>query len=248
MRPALERNIPVERSYRRRARPSRMVSFQVRVKQTDLWISATSVLEKEARDLVLECRHSIEAYISSHPEFSTTLSPWPEDPWAPDIVRKMIQASRLAGTGPMAAVAGAVASFVGEGLSKKTEEVIVENGGDVYLKTVRSVTVALYAGDSPLSGKVGIRVSADRTPLGVCSSSGKVGHSLSLGWSDAACLLSRSTALADAVATAAGNRIRGPSGLERAAEWARAVEGITGGVLITGKKLASWGEVELVPL
>ncbi len=238
----------MERAYRKRVRPGRLISFQVVVKETDLWIRAERRLEKEARDLVFGYRHQIEYYISLHPQFMTSLHPYHEDPYAPEIVRDMIKATTDIGVGPMAAVAGAVAQYVGEGLLRHTDQVIVENGGDVFLKANRPVTVALFAGNSPLSEKIGLVIDQSRMPIGVCSSSGTVGHSLSRGAADAVCLVSSSALRADGAATALCNRIRSRKDLEHIAGWASRIEGIDGGLAVMGDAMASWGNIELAAL
>jgi ApbE superfamily uncharacterized protein (UPF0280 family) len=237
-----------ERTYRERIRVKDLVSFRVVVKETDLWVSAGRDLEKETRDLVLDCRHQLETYIRSHPEFATALLPYKEDPLAPALVREMIEASREVGVGPMASVAGAIAQNVGGGLLKLTDQVIVENGGDIFLKASRDVTVSIFAGSSPLSEKLGLLIHAPQMPLGICSSSGTVGHSLSRGITDVVCLLSSSAALADGAATALGNRVKRKTDLERVAEWAGLIDGIVGGVVIVKDRMATWGDIELVGL
>ena len=237
-----------ERTYRRQVRAEGLVSFQLAVKETDLWISALRDLTVEARDLVFGLRHQIESYIRLHPEFTASLEPFPTDPFAPPIVRDMIAAGRAVDVGPMAAVAGAIAQAVATGLLSFSPHVIVENGGDIYLQADRPLTVAIHAGPSPLSEHVGLRIPVRQMPLGVCSSSGVIGHSLSLGRADAVCVLSSSAALADAAATALGNRIGGHTALEAAAQWAQRQPELLGGVAIVGDRLASWGAIELVRL
>jgi hypothetical protein len=237
-----------ERTYRSRVRTRGLVSFQVQIKETDLWVSADRDFIVEARDLVIACRHPLEQYIRAHPSFLTSLVPVLEDPYAPSPVKEMMKAACQVGIGPMAAVAGAIAQCVGEGLLGLSGEVIVENGGDLFLAAERPVTVAIFAGGSPLSERLGMRVSPHQMPLGVCTSSGTIGHSLSLGNADAVCVLSPSAALADAAATALGNRIKSVRDIGSATDWGRAVEGIVGGVVIIGATMASWGEVELVKL
>jgi ApbE superfamily uncharacterized protein (UPF0280 family) len=237
-----------ERTYRERIRVKDLVSFRVVVKETDLWVSAGRDLEKETRDLVLDCRHQLETYIRSHPEFAAALLPYKEDPLAPALVREMIEASREVGVGPMASVAGAIAQNVGGGLLKLTDQVIVENGGDIFLKASRDVTVSIFAGSSPLSEKLGLLIHVPQMPLGICSSSGTVGHSLSRGITDVVCLLSSSAALADGAATALGNRVKRKTDLERVAEWAGRIDGIVGGVVIVKDRMATWGDIELVGL
>jgi len=236
----------IERTYRKRIRPKGLFCFQVAVRETDLWVCADRGLEKETRDLALVSRHQLETYIRSHPEFLNSLLPLKEDPCAPQIVREMIGAAGKVGVGPMAAVAGAIAQQVGEGLLNLTDQVIVENGGDTFLKADRPLTVSIFAGTSPLSGRVGIFIPTRQMPLGVCSSSGTVGHSLSQGIADVVCLLAGSTALADSAATALGNRIKKKRDLENAAAWAGQIDGILGGVVIVGDTMATWGDVELV--
>ena len=238
-----------ERKYRKNIKARGLVSFNAAVKETDLRISADRDLAGESMDLILECRHQLETYIRSHPDFLTALRPYPEDHYSPPLIKEMIQASRVAGVGPMASVAGAVASYVGRGLlSRYTEQVIVENGGDIFLKADRAVTVSLFAGKSVLSRKLGIKVPVEKMPLGICSSSGTVGHSLSMGRADMVCIVSCSALIADAAATAVGNRIITGDDLERAAGWAGGIEGISGGVVILDDKMAAWGDIELVSL
>jgi hypothetical protein len=236
------------RTYRRRVDAVDLVPFEVKVRETDLWIGAAANLEGEARDLVFEARHQVESYINEHPDFLNALTPYPEDVLAPPVVQGMLRASRRVGVGPMASVAGAIAEYVGRGLLQWTDRVVVENGGDVFLHLQRSVTVDVFAGPSRMSDRIGLGVPAEAMPIGVCTSSGTVGHSMSMGKADAVCVLSRDTALADSAATALGNRIRSQRDLEDAARWIAGIEGISGTVLIVGKALSAWGDVELVAL
>jgi ApbE superfamily uncharacterized protein (UPF0280 family) len=157
----------------------------------------------------------------------------------------MAEAGQKAGVGPMAAVAGAIAESVGRELLTFTPEIIVENGGDIYLKVLRKRTVGIFAGDSPLTGKIGLEIEPGDTPLGICTSSGTVGHSLSYGKSDAVVVLSASTALADAAATAIGNRIQKPDDIDTAIEFGRSIDGLKGIVIIVGKSVGVWGDVKL---
>lgn len=236
----------VDRIYRKRLRPQGLFCFQVAVRETDLWVCTDRDMESETRNLVFAVRHQLETYIRYHPTFSSSLVPLKEDPYAPKVVKEMLRASGKAGVGPMAAVAGAIAQEVGEGLLKWTREAIVENGGDIYLKADRPVTVSIFAGKSPLSGRLGLRIPTRQMPLGVCSSSGTIGHSLSEGSADAVCILSRSAALADSAATALGNRIRNRADLKRLGNRAGQIPGILGGVAIKNEAVAAWGDVELI--
>jgi len=237
-----------ERTYRGRVRADGLAAFTVVVKETDLFILADRDLSALARDVVIRHRHQLEAYIVRHPEFLTSLVPVELRLGAPEVVLRMARAALPANVGPMAAVAGTFSELVGEALLAESSQVIVENGGDIYINSSSERVVALYAGDSPLSGKVGINIKPGDTPLGVCTSSGRVGHSLSLGKAHAACIISKSTPLADAAATTVGNVVQGPGDVERGIECARSIEGVLGAVVIAGDRLAAWGQVELVKL
>ncbi len=237
-----------ERDYRKRTHSKGLASFNVVVKETDLWVSAGLNLNKETRDLVFDCRQQVETYINTHPDFATSLFPQPEDPFAPPLVKQMIDATSEVGVGPMASVAGAIAQYVAEGLLLFTDQVIIENGGDIFLKANRPVTVSIFAGASPLSEKFGLIIPVTQMPVGVCSSSAKIGHSLSQGIADVSCLVSPSAALADGAATAVGNRVKKKTDLEHVAEWASQIEGLLGGVLIVEDKIAGWGDIELTSL
>jgi hypothetical protein len=236
------------RNYRTRMAREGLVGFRVVVKETDLWVLAARDFTPEVQVTVLQERRQLESYIAAHPGFLETLAPWPEDPFAPRVAREMIAAAARVGVGPMAAVAGALAARVGRALSPQSPEVIVENGGDIYLQVQQPATIALFAGKSRLSGRVGLKIDPAWGPLGVCTSSGTVGHSFSFGRADAACVIAANTALADAAATALGNRVPDAAAIPLALEWAGTIPEILGAVVIVGEKLGVWGRVELAPL
>jgi hypothetical protein len=148
----------------------------------------------------------------------------------------------------MAAVAGAIAEFVGKELLEASPEVIVENGGDIFLQSQKDRTIGIYAGQSPLTGRAGLDIKGKDTPLGVCTSSGTVGPSLSLGKADAVIALSKSTALADAAATAIGNIIKNADDIPRGIERAISIKGLSGVIIIKDDKIGFWGKVEIRPI
>lgn len=236
------------RTYRHRLPDHNFVSFQVQVKETDLWVKARRDLTDETKDLIIQYRYQIEQYISSHPEFFHSLSPLPEDPWAPPIVQAMLQASQQAGVGPMAAVAGAMAEFIGKDLLQKSAEVIIENGGDLFLSTHQTIKVGIFAGRSPFSFRLALLIPSRKEGWGLCTSSGTVGPSLSLGIADAVCVLSPSASLADAAATEIGNWVKTPGDIRKAIERSQEIRNLAGVVIICGEKLGVWGDMELVAL
>jgi ApbE superfamily uncharacterized protein (UPF0280 family) len=237
-----------ERTYRNLVKTDDLVTFEVIVKETDLLIRAAKDISREARESVLKYRHQIETYIERNPPFQGSLSPLRDDPYAPGIIREMIRTSQVAQVGPMAAVAGAMAESVSRDLLELSQEVIVENGGDIYLATSRERTIGIYAGTSPLSLKLGILIEPEDSPLGICTSSGTVGHSLSFGKADAVCILSKSAALADAAATAVGNRVQEGKDIDRGLEKGKEIEGVLGTLIIVGEKVGVWGNITLTKL
>jgi ApbE superfamily uncharacterized protein (UPF0280 family) len=235
----------IDRTYRRLTSYRNYSHFTVKISETDLYILADSDLSDLACQSALRCRVQIEEYIRIHPEFRTSLVPTAGDKLAPDIVRDMLMASDRAGVGPMASVAGAIAEHVGKDLLKASANVMVENGGDIYLNVTDHVLIGIFAGDSPLTGRIALSIEAKETPLGICTSSGTVGHSLSFGIADAVCIKSKSTALADAAATAVGNLIRKKSDIKKGLERAMSIPGVLGVLIITGDTLAVQGDMEL---
>ena len=245
-----------KRTYRALVAPKELATFQVAVKETDLLISASRDLSAQARTSILTHRRFVEGWIKDNPDFLTSLNPPPPgrtgEDLAPEIIKEMLAASAAAGTGPMAAVAGALAHQVGLDLLRIMEaeagEVIVENGGDLFLAAQRDLTVAVYAGRSPLSQKIGLMIPAELQPTGLSTSSGTFGHSLSLGRADAAVVLSADPALADALATALGNRVGSIKQIGEALSWLAKQPGAKGGLVIKDAELGAWGRMELVRL
>jgi ApbE superfamily uncharacterized protein (UPF0280 family) len=240
------------RFYRQVIEFGELVSANVVVKETDLHILATRNIEPQGYDFVHQYRNQLENYIAAHPVFLTSLVPLEVDLLAPPIIKQMMQAAIAANVGPMAAVAGAIAEFVGKGLlGQGVAEVIVENGGDIFIKRNRGVTISVFAGQSPLNQKVGIKIAQEDMPIGVCTSSGSVGHSLSLGHADSVTVLAGSTPLADAAATRIGNEVStkvSSSNMKNALEVAKTIPDITGVIVIQGEQMGAWGEVDLVSL
>lgn len=237
-----------ERNYRFLQGGEGLIPFQVQVKETDLYIRAEKELKKEASEAIIALRFQLEKYISQRPEFYHSFTPLADDKYAPVLAKEMMRAAQAAGVGPMAAVAGAIAEFVGRNLLNYSAEIIVENGGDIFLQTFRELKVGIYAGPSPLSMRVGLHIPPAPQGLGICTSSASVGPSISLGKADAVCVLAPTASLADAAATAIGNIIHSPQDLSPALEKAQSIPHLSGVIIIIGDRLGAWGEVELINL
>ncbi len=182
---------------------------------------------------IVRQRRVLEEYIVRHGAFGTSLTPVGLLADAPPVAQRMAHAAERVGVGPMAAVAGAMAQCAAEaGLAAGAGEVIVENGGDIYLQTLGPVTIALHTGTSKLADRLAFSLQAHETPVAICSSSGRMGHSKSLGQCDLATVVARDAALADAAATEAANRVTTIYGVNPAVEHIAAIDGIDGVLVV----------------
>lgn len=233
------------RTYRNRIHDTDLVSFGVTIKETDLYIRARKNLRSKAERLAEKYRRILERYIERYPDFLTTLEPFSPGDNAPMIVKEMVEAAVAAGVGPMAAVAGAIAECVGRELLEYSPEVIVENGGDIFMKSLSQRTVSIYAGKSPLSNKIALEIAPEDTAVGICTSSGTVGHSLSFGKADAVVIVSPSTSLADAVATATGNLVKTEEDIQIGLDFSEKIPGVKGALIIINDKMGVHGDLKL---
>jgi hypothetical protein len=237
-----------KRFYRKWHYPRELFSKNVVFRETDLQIFCDKPIDPDyVLSRIEKYRRQIELYICRDEKFLSSLKPLTVELTAPMIVREMAANSRKANVGPMAAVAGAIAKHVGADLLRRgARTVIVENGGDIFLKTERPVKVGLFAGRAKLLSRLKLKIKPQDTPLGICASSGTIGHSLSFGNADCAVIIAKNAALADAAATATANMVRDKKDLEAAVKFARSIKGIRGAVVILKNNLASWGEIEFV--
>ena len=237
-----------ERAYRNYVRADNLIKFEIIEKETDLLILAEQNLYDKALAFTLKYRSELETYIASDPQFFKTFSPYHVRYDAPPIVKEMAAAARKAKVGPMAVVAGAIAQFVGKDLMAFTNEIIVENGGDIFLKINQTRKVGVYAGNSPFSEKIALEIEPRPKPFSVCCSSGTVGHSISFGKADAVVVIAESACLADAAATAIGNVVKEVADIEQGLKQAKKIKGLDGVLIIKGDQLGALGKVKIVPL
>ena len=237
-----------ERKYRNLIEGNNLVSFQIKEEESDLFIRADQELSFYARQMVLNFRKQIENYIYSYPLFKSTFLPYSQDKKAPEIIKSMIHTTALCGVGPMASVAGAIAEFVGKELLKYSSEVIVENGGDIFIKSKQLRKVSIFAGSSPFSQRIILKIETKENYIGICTSSGMVGPSLSFGKADAVTVISDSVLLADAAATAVGNRIKTRKDVEQGLAYAQRIPGVKGAVIIKDDKMGLWGDINFTAI
>ena len=241
-----------DRNYRSRFAGDNRRWFSVKFLESDLWIGVDSgsysqSMEADTYALLVDLRRAMDAYLLMDPQYKAALQPYDAGMEAPDILKEMSRVSHKTGIGPMSAVAGAVALKVAEFLKSKygVKEVIVENGGDIYADATADMDIAVFAGQSPLSEKVGLHIPASAFPCGICTSSGTVGPSLSLGKADAMLIVCRDVLLADSYATAMANRIKTANDLQPVIEQIQSIPDILAALAIKGDRLAVSGLYEL---
>jgi ApbE superfamily uncharacterized protein (UPF0280 family) len=209
------------RFYRKGMGEGRFVSFETALRETDLWIGVDrESFQEEMADFVRKdlgrLRTLLDGWAKRDSHFLNALSPYEVLGDTPPLVHCMMDHGRKAGVGPMASVAGALAQEIGRSLDRSfnVEEIVVENGGDIWGKIKTPLPFSVFAGSSPLSQKVGLTVDPGHSPFGMATSSGKVGHSFSFGKADAVVVVCRDAGLADAYATAFCNQVKTEGDIE----------------------------------
>jgi uncharacterized protein len=243
------------RFYREEMGKGRFCPFMVSYKDSDLWIGVDSdhfnpAMISFAREVLVDLRTGLEKYIQENALFATSLSPIEVAMPAPSIAIEMALSARLAQVGPMASVAGAFAGHIGEALLKNfpIEEIVVENGGDIFMKIQKDIFISVYAGNSALSGKFGIEIPASVATLGICTSAGKIGPSLSFGMANAVTVACRKCSLADAFATAFGNRVNTGDDIADVLDEMKKYPEILSAIIICDDKAGVYGQFPLKPI
>jgi len=233
----------VERGYRSVMEPSGLTCYRVVAGESDLFVCTLGDQGAAARDSLSLHREVLEDYLGRHLDFGTSFRPVPTADDAPEIVRAMGEAAGLFDVGPMASVAGAIAQFVGSDLLDASGEVVVENGGDIFLAGGGKRLVRIFAGaDSP---PVDIVVEDSPRGIGLCTSSATVGPSVSLGAADAVTVLARTATIADAAATAIGNKVVSLADIETGLMMASSLPGVDGVVIVLEGSVGAWGKLEI---
>jgi ApbE superfamily uncharacterized protein (UPF0280 family) len=193
---------------------------------------------------IVRQRHALEDYIRIHPQFQASLRPVDLLPQAPEVAHLMADAARCAGVGPMAAVAGAMAQLAARAaLENGVQEAIVENGGDIYIVARQPVTLGIFSGTAQLADRLAFLIQPEETPLGICSSSSRMGRSMSLGDCDLATVVARDAALADAAATKAANSVKTVEDIDRALNKIMAIPGVQGVLLVKNDRVGLMGRL-----
>lgn len=241
-----------KRTYRTQFNSARFKSFEVKYLETDLWIGINTSSFKEEMKLIAlnkvkELRTKLDAYILEEPFFKKSLKPFQPAENAPSEAKEMAAAAEKAGVGPMATVAGLFAREVGETLLQNfsVEEMVIENGGDIFVLLKNELVLSVFAGESPLSERIGLVIPADNCKLGICTSAGTVGPSLSFGKADAVVVICEDVLLADAFATAFGNKVKSPNDVEKVINQSEKYIEILAMLIVCEDKVGIRGEYEI---
>lgn len=223
--------------------PDGLDCFSLVIGESDLYVCTRGDQRERAKESLLTRRSELEEYLASHLLFGTSFKPVPPVSGAPDIVLDMGAAAEAFGVGPMAAVAGAIAQHVGSDLLRFSTEVIVENGGDIFMAGGGRRKVRIFAGASAPPVELTVKDAPDG--VGLCTSSATVGPSVSLGSADAVTVLAPTATIADAAATALGNMVSGAEDIRGALEAAAGFGQLLGVVVVAGGAAGAWGSMEL---
>jgi len=241
-----------KRTYRNQFNIARFTGFEVKHAETDLWIgidpeSYKPEMKEVAADKIKDLRQKLDDYIQTEPFFKKSLKPFQPGEKAPPEAIEMAEAAKKAGIGPMSTVAGLFAREIGNEIIQNfsPRELVIENGGDIYAMLNKELVLSVFAGDSPLSERIGLKITSENSTLGICTSAGTVGPSLSYGKADAVVVIAENVLIADAFATAFGNKIKSPDDVEKIINQAEKYPEILSLLIICEDKIGVRGDYEI---
>lgn len=241
-----------QRTYRSQFNTNRFTGFEIKHQETDLWIGVDPESfkneMKEAAQVKIKSLHwKLEEYIKTEPFFKKSLKPFVPADHAPPEAVEMAGAAEKAGVGPMAAVAGLfireLANEIFQNFS--VNEMVIENGGDICAQLKNELVISVFAGDSILSERIGLVIPAEAGFVGICTSAGTVGPSLSYGKADAVVVIAENPLVADAFATAFGNKVKSPNDVEKVINQAEKYSEILSLLIICEDQVGIRGDYEI---
>lgn len=240
------------RTYRKEFNRERFHIFSVGFLESDILVatdhrSARATMQEDCLEVIRETRNILEEWELRHPGFFSTHKPVPPDPAAPPAISRMMECGVRTGTGPMSSVAGLFARETGNMLTRNynVSELMVENGGDIYLINKDPILVSVYAGNSPLSNRIAFEIPPGAR--GVSTSSGTVGHSYSYGRADAVAVICEDPVLSDAWATALANRVKDAGDIEKVLKFSETISEILGCMIICDDRMGVRGQFNIKP-
>ena len=215
----------------------------IEIEESILTLICDTSFAADGVEAVKKTRLSIEEAVNQHSEFGGSHQPVDPPENASPVVRQMCAAGHKTGVGPMACVAGVIAHACLEAVLKAgAKEAVVDNGGDIALFICKPVLVGIYTG-SKIFDRFAFQMEPENRIQGICTSSGMIGHSISYGKADAAIVFSNDLALADAAATALGNRIDKAGDLQNCFDFLKPLSQIQGAMAVFKENYAIWGDL-----
>ncbi len=241
-----------ERTYRRQFNSSRFSGFEMKHNETDVWIgvdqnSYNPKMEAVALKKINVLRKKLDDYIKEEPNFKKSLKPFHPGQNAPFEAIEMAKSAENAGIGPMSTVAGLFSQQVAHEIIQNfsVRELVIENGGDICARLNQELVLSVFAGESPLSEKIGLVIPPQNQTIGICTSAGTIGPSLSYGKADAVVVVAENALVADAWATALGNKVKSPDDVEKVIHRAENIPEILSLLIICGDKIGIRGDYEI---
>ena len=184
---------------------------EIDLKQTHIRLR-TDLPNHNLNEYIIYIRNELENYLLKDQDFLLALEPIKRDGNLPLIVKTMVESSNIADVGPMACVAGTISEMNLDYLiANDSRYSIIENGGDIAMINDEEVLCGIYSNNEVLGNDIAFKIKSRKRPLGICTSSGKIGHSISFGTSDSVTVISKSASIADGLATRIANEINGES-------------------------------------
>ena len=222
---------------------SEFVLAKVEIEETAATIAAARDYIEPAVTAIKAARAEIERKIRRDDFFLTTLEPYSPGDDDGRVIHRMCEASNMAGVGPMATVAGTIAQEAMEAMaSEGCTHGWVDNGGDIALLLESAGTVEIFSEPDSRSA-CALELEPTDTIIGICTSSGRLGHSISLGNSDAAVAIADNAILADALATAIGNRVAGADSLKTCFDPFKEIKGFIAGLAMIDGSVSIHGRL-----
>ena len=232
--------------YRNKISSRQKYNWRILYKYSDILVSCDKDIILKLKKLIEEIYVILESHIRKNPSFGKSLSPLKSRPEYHPMIKKMYEKTALFNVGPMAAVAGVVCDFLASGLDNYCRCLVIENGGDVFIKSDKDIDVCVYLKNKYFTDKIYLRIKTGDMPCGLCSSSGSFGHSLSLGKSDLVTVMAGSTISADGAATSVANNINSYKDISKTINRYKTAEDIKGILIVKDDKLGVWGKIEFL--
>lgn len=234
--------------YRNKISAEGRYSFRLDYKYSGLYIMCDRDISSGLKEPVLNFYRDIETAIVGETNFEKSLVPLKAGKDSPRTIKEMCSAGEVFSVGPMASIAGALCDHLAKSLTDRCSFLMIENGGDVYIKSNGPLEVGIFTKNAYFKDKLTLLIEAEQTPCGICSSSGSFGHSLSLGKSDLVTVLSRTATIADAAATAIANTINSEEDIDKAIARFKEYREVEGLIIIRNKRIGLWGKLQLAPV